>query len=190
MLDKLYYVLYYGFVSFVTLIDAVLAHKFCPSLQTAQQQAAGEAADTGGVVLQVKSLRIELGAVVVTGLIPSSALSFENVPETVSRLRPRSMGTLHLTWNSLLHASASDVIGYLVLQTPVVTASHLSLSEDDDWCWGALTIQRAHYTLPSGCIGAICCVRCNRPIASQRLNAVPHTKLCTACQQNKEMKDD
>lgn len=173
-----------------TLIDAPLAHRFCPSLQFAQQQAIREAADTGGVVLRVKSLRIEQGAVVVTGLIPSSALCFGNVTETIGHLRPRSVGNLHLTWNSLLHPNAADNIGYLVLQTPVATTGNLSQAEEDDSCWGALTIERSHYTLPSGCIGPVCCVRCNHPIAPQRLKAISNTRFCTACQQNKEMKDD
>lgn len=169
-----------------TLLDAPLLHKFCASIKGAHQQALREAADTGGIVLRVKSLRIEPNCLVVTGLIPSTALVFEHPSEFPAHLQPRSIGNLHLTWSSLLHPGAGDVIGYLVLQTPVAIEGQLPESEDGDNCWVALSIQRALHTLKPSSIGAACCARCNRPIPQQRLLAVPNTRVCTNCQQKKE----
>jgi len=167
------------------LIDAS-AQKKRLSPPAAEQQAARGAADTGGIVLRVKSLRIEPDCVVLTGLIPSTALVFEHPSEFPAYLQPRSLGNLHLTQSSLLHPDAGADIGYLVLQTPVASAGQLPESEDGDSCWVALAIERTFHTLKPGSIGVVCCVRCNRPIPQQRLLAVPNTRVCTNCQQKKE----
>jgi hypothetical protein len=169
-----------------TLLDVPLLHKFCASLPTAEQQALREAADTGGIVLRVKSLRIEPDCVVLTGVIPSTALVFQHPSEFPAYLQPRSIGNLHLTWSTLLQPGADDEIGYLVLQTPVAAAGQLPESEDGDSCWVALAVERTFHTLKPGSIGAVCCARCNRPIPQQRLLAVPNTRVCTNCQQKKE----
>lgn len=171
-----------------TLLDTPLVHKFCTSLEAAEQEALREAADTGGVVLRIKSLRIEPGSLVVAGVIPATTLVFESSSAVQARLQPRSIGTMRLTWNSLLHPGPDDVIGYLVLQTPVDAADQVSESEDSGNVWVALSIPRSLHTLGSGSIGAVCCARCNRPIPQQRLLAVPTTRVCTNCQQRQEKK--
>lgn len=168
-----------------TLLDTALPTKFCPSMPAAQQQASREAADTGGIVLRVKSIRIDPHCSVFTGLIPSAAVVSEHLPESSAYLRPRSIGTLHLTWSSLLYAGGED-IGYLVLQTPVASAGLLHDSEDGNDCWVAISIQRIFHTLKAGSIGAVCCGRCYRPIPPERLLAMPNTRLCINCQHKKE----
>jgi hypothetical protein len=169
-----------------TLLDAPLLHKYCASLPAAEQQALREAADTGGIVLRVKSLRIEPHRIVLAGLIPATALAFEHPSEFPAYLQPRSIGTLHLTETSL-NTNPGDEVGYLVLQTPVAAAGLLPESEDGDSFWVALAVERTfHTTLKPGSIGAVCCARCNRPIPQQRLLAVPNTRVCTHCQQKKE----
>lgn len=170
------------------LADALPLHKFCPSHHAAERQAMREAADTGGVVLRVKSLRVERESIVLYGLIPSAALVFEPESESPGHLRPRSIGNLCLTRDKLLHANAGEEIGYLVLHTPVAVGDAMPESEDDDSSWVALTIQRTHHTLTPGFIGAVCCACCNRPIPQQRLDAVPNAAFCTACQRKKETK--
>jgi hypothetical protein len=167
--------------------DTSLLYKFCTSLPAAEQQALREAADTGAIVLRVKSLRIEPGCVVLTGVIPSAALVFEHPSEFPAYLQPRSIGTLHLTGSSL-HPNTGDEVGYLVLQTPVTAVGLLPESEDGDSYWVALAVERTFHTLPPGSIGTPCCVRCNRPIPQQRLLAVPNARFCTNCQQKKESK--
>jgi len=167
-----------------------LPYKFWPSSLTAEQQAFREAADTGGVVLRVKSLRVEPKCLVITGLIPSAILVLQNPSELSSHLQPRSTGNLHLTWSSLLHPAVCEEVGYLVLQTPVAVASLLSESEDADFYWVALAIERTFHTLPPGSLGAVCCARCNRPISRERLLAVPGTRVCIGCQQKKEKNND
>lgn len=169
-----------------TILDAPLAHRFCASLEAAEQAALREAADTGGIVLRIKSLRLEPSRLVVTGVIPTSAFVFEYPSEFPAHLQPRSMGTMRLTRNSLLHPGSGEEIGYLVLQTPVAAADHLPQSEDGENSWVALSIRRALHTLEPSSIGAVCCARCNRPIPQQRLLAVPNTRVCTNCQQKKE----
>ena len=158
---------------------------FALPCQAAEQQAACEAADTGGIVLRVKSIRIEPNCLVLAGLIPAIALVFERPAELPAYLRPRSIGNLHLAGRSL-QPNTGDVIGYLVLHTPVAAAGLLPESEDDDSYWVAIAVQRTVHTLPPGSIGVVCCARCNRPISQQRLLAVPNTRLCTNCQQKKE----
>src|SRR5580704_2032091 len=98
-----------------TLLDTRLPHRFCPSLQAAEQAALREAADTGGILLRIKSLRLNPNDLVVTGVIPTTALVFEHPSEFPAHLQPRSLGTMRLTWNSLLHPGPGDEIGYLVL---------------------------------------------------------------------------
>jgi hypothetical protein len=170
-----------------TLLDAPLFHKFCASLPTAEQQASREAADTAGIELRVKSIRIEPHCVVLTGLIPSTALIFEHPAELPAYLSPRSIGNLHLIGSSL-KAETDDEVGFLVLQTPVAAPGLLSDSEDGDDYWVALAVKRTLHTLPPSSIGAVCCARCNRPISHQRLLAVPNTRVCTNCEQKKEKK--
>src|SRR5579863_9457680 len=112
------------------LLDTPLPHKFCASLEAAEQGALREAADTGGIVLRIKSLRLEPNHLVVTGVIPTSAFVFEHPSEFPAHLQPRSIGTMRLTRSSLLHPGFGDEIGYLVLQTPMTAADHLPESED------------------------------------------------------------
>ena len=168
-----------------TILDAPLHHKFCPSLQAAKQASLCEAADTGGILLRVRSFRLESHYLVVTGVTPTSGLVFDNPSGFPAHLRPRSIGTMRLTSNSMLHAGPEDEIGYLVLQTPVAAAEPLPESEDKENSWVALSIRRTLHTLEPSLIGAACCLRCNRPIPQQRLLAVPKTRLCTNCQQKK-----
>lgn len=168
------------------LLDAPLLHKFCASLPKAEQQALREAADTGGIVLRVKSLRLDPNRLIIFGVIPSAALVFGHSSECPAYLQPRSIGSLHLTWSSLLHPDADGEIGYLVVQTPVTVPSRLQESEDGDSLWVALSIERTFRSLAQHSIGAVCCMRCSRPISRQRLLAVPNTKICTNCKQTKE----
>jgi hypothetical protein len=173
-------------VTLETLLDAPLLHKFCPSLQAAEQASLSEAADTGGILLRVKSFRLEPHYLVVTGVTPTTALVFENPSGFPAHLRPRSIGTMRLTSNSMLHPGPDGEIAYLVLQTPVAAAEPLPESEDNENSWVALSIRRTLHTLEPSLIGAACCARCNRPIPQQRLLAVPKTRVCTNCQQKKE----
>jgi len=173
-------------VTLETILDAPLLHKFCPSLQAAEQAALREAADTGGILLRIKSLRLEPYYLVVTGVTPTTAIVFENPSGFPAHLRPRSIGTMRLTQNSLLHPSLDGEIGYLVLQTPVSAGEQFPESEEGENSWVALSIRRALHILEPSCIGSPCCARCNRPIPQQRLLAVPKTRVCTNCQQKKE----
>ena len=169
-----------------TLLDAPLFHKFCASLQEAEQAALLEAADTGGVLLRIKSLRLEPNNLVVAGVIPTAALVFEHPSEFSAHVQPRSIGTMRLTRGSLLHPPPNEEFGYVVLQTPVASPGRLPESEDGENSWVALSIRRALRTLAPSSIGAACCARCKRPIPQQRLLAVPNTRVCTNCQQKKE----
>lgn len=169
-----------------TLLDACFPHKLRPSLDLAEQEALCEAADTGGILLRIKSVRIEPKSLLVTGVIPMTALAFEHPSKSVSRVRPRSIGTMRLTPRSLLQPPPDANLGYLVLQTPLTADGSLPESEDGDDIWVSVSIPRPHHTLAPSFIGTACCVRCNRPIPRQRLLAVPNTRLCTKCQQKKE----
>ena len=169
-----------------TLLDVPLPHKFCASLEAAEELAVREAADTGGILLRIRSLRLNPNALVVTGVIPTTALVFEHPSEFPAHLQPRSMGTMRLTLNSLLHPGPDAEIGYLVLQTPVAATGQVPESEDGENSWVAISIRRELHILEPSSIGAVCCVRCNRPISQQRLLALPSTRVCRNCQQKKE----
>jgi hypothetical protein len=170
------------------MIDDLLLHRFCDSLHSAEREAGREAADTCGIVLRVKSIRIEPNRLVLTGLIPANAFVFEHPSESTGYLQPRSIGNLYLTQTSP-RASAGNEIAYLVLHTPVAAEGLLSESEDGDAYWVAIAVERTFQSLPPGSFGAICCARCHRPISHQRLLAVPNTRVCTNCQQKKEKND-
>jgi hypothetical protein len=165
-----------------TLLDAAVPHKFFASLPAALERAEQEAVDTGGIVLQVRSIAIEPGRLVATGLIPSKAVIW-NEAAAGRFLQPRSTGNLYLTWGSLIQPKQD--IGYLVVQVPVI-ARQLPGSEDGAHCWASVAIPRSLSSLQVGIIGARCCSRCNRPIAPERLKALPTTRVCILCQQQKE----
>jgi hypothetical protein len=168
------------------ILDTPLLHKFCLSLQAAEVAALREAADTGGILLRIKSLRLEPHSLVVTGIAPTTAIIFENSPRFSAHLRPRSIGTMRLIENSFLHPNSSDEIGYLVLQTPVSCGEQVPESEDGENSWVALSIRRTLHILEPTLIGSPCCVLCNRPIPHQRLLVIPNTRVCTNCQQKRE----
>ncbi len=168
--------------------DTVLPSEFCPSLRAAEESALREAADTGGILLRIKSLRIEADHIVAAGVIPASALAFERPSEFPAHLRPRSVGTMRLLERSLFGPDQNDELGYLVLQTPVAATGQVPESEDGDNVWVTVSVPQTMDTLEPGVIGAVCCVRCNRPITKQRLLAIPNTRVCTNCQQKKENK--
>ena len=170
----------------MTILDSPVPHKFCASLDTAEQEALSEAADTGGVLLRVKSLRIEPDCLVITGKVPTTALAVHHLSDFPESAHPRSIGTMRVTWRSLLQPIPDEEIGYVVLQTPVHVTDQVPESEDGDYSWVSVSITRSHQTLKPGCIGAACCARCNRPIPPQRLVAVPNTRMCTDCQRRKE----
>jgi Prokaryotic dksA/traR C4-type zinc finger len=125
---------------------------------------------------------------VAAGVIPASALAFERPSEFPAHIRPRSVGTMRLSKSSLSDPNQNDELGYLVLQTPVITTGQVPESEDSDSIWVTVSVPQATAALEPGVFGAACCGRCNRPIARLRLLAVPHTKICTNCQQKKETK--
>lgn len=163
-------------------------HRSCVSLEEAYEAAVFEAANTVGVVLRVKSIRIGPNFLIVTGLVPVKALVFDNRIEFSGRLRPRSIGSFHQAQSSYPQPNTAEDLGYLVLQTPVVSSQVDPKSEDGDSCWVAVAIERTFHTLKPGCVGAVCCALCNRPISQQRLLAVPDARLCTDCQREKEKK--
>lgn len=166
--------------------DASLSFGFCATLQAAEQAALREAADTGGVILRVRSLIVGPNHTVATGVIPAAALAFEHPSEFPGHLLPRSVGTMRLSRTGLLDTDQNDELGYLVLQTPVVATGQVPESEDGDSVWVTVAIPDALAALKPGVSGAACCGRCNRPISKQRLIAVPNTRVCTNCQRKKE----
>lgn len=169
-----------------TYLYAPLVQTLCGTIPAAEKLALCEAADTGGVILRVKSLRIEPNRVVIIGLIPLAALVNEHTSTLPGYIRPRSIGNFHPTWNSVHQPNANGDLGYLVLQTPVAALGLPLESEDGDSYWVALPVERTFRTLAPHSIGAVCCAQCNRPISRQRLLAVPNTRTCTDCQQKKE----
>ena len=166
--------------------DASLSFGFCATLQAAEEAALREAADTGGILLRVKSLTVAANPTVATGVVPAAALAFERHSEFPGRLLPRSVGTMRLSKTDLLDPDQNGELGYLVLQTPVVATGQVPESEDGDSVWVTVAIPEAVAALKPGVSGAACCGRCNRPISKQRLIAVPNTRVCTNCQRKKE----
>jgi DksA/TraR C4-type zinc finger protein len=169
------------------LLDTSFPHEFHPSLDLAERESLREAADTGGILLRIKSVRFEPKSLLVTGVIPVAALAFEHPAEFASHVRPRSLGTMRLIGRSLSQPAPDD-LGYLVLQTPIVATGQVPESEDGDSIWVTVSVPQATAALEPGVIGAPCCSRCNRPITRPRLLAIPNTKVCTNCQQKKETK--
>ncbi len=147
-----------------------------------------EAADTGGIILKVRSLRIEPSHIIAAGVIPAAALAFERPSEFPAHLRPRSVGSMRVANSSLSDPTQNDEFGYLVLQTPVVATGQVPESEDGDSIWVTVSVPQATAALEPRVLGATCCNRCNRPITRPRLLAIPNTRVCTNCQQKKETK--
>jgi hypothetical protein len=151
--------------------------QFSTTLPIAEGRAWREAAETAGIVLRIMSIRIETNRIVLTGLIPSGALAFEHPGEFPAYLQPRSIGNLHLTASSL-RSNGGGEVGYLVLHTPVTAEGLLPESEEGDAYWVALAVEPVFHSLRRTSSGPLCCARCNRPVPSQRLLAVPNTKVC------------
>ena len=171
------------------LLDLPLENRFWSSLQEANTAAGEEAANTGGAIIRIEAIRVENARGVVSGRVASSAIDeaqHYNLPPGYAK--PRSIGTLHLTWESLIRSRNDQDIGYLVVQRPFGASSLLD-DEESGMCFVSVEIPRQLNSLRSFAIGATVCRLCSRPIDQQRLIALPTTKICKSCQESKEKKD-
>ena len=178
-------------MSCAAIVDLALENRFWSSTQEAESAACREAANTGGAILRITSIRTESGRGVLSGRILSSVIDVDSsghldVPGGYAK--PRSLGTLHLTWRALLLGSGDTDIGYLVVQRPF-GASRLPDSDDSDTCFVSVEVPRLLHSLGPLTIGIEVCRTCSRPIGQKRLNAVPSTKICTFCQELKEQRE-
>lgn len=169
-----------------TLLDLELENRFWSTIREAEDAAAREAANTGGAILQIASIRTEATRGVVSGRVLSAAVDSSphlDVPRGYAK--PRSLGNFHLTWRTLLQRSGDEDIGYLVVQRPL-GALVLPDCEVVGSCFVSVEVTRNLHSLGPVTIGTEICRGCSRPIGPKRLNALPSTKICKFCQELKE----
>lgn len=160
------------------LLDSDLHHKFWGDLQAAQNAACREAANTGGAVVAVDAVEIQLKSILLIGTVPEPALTDESTPQCA--LAP--IRSFHTTWGAVLHPSG--IIGYLVLGRPVRCRPRAGL--DFDLARIAVRVERKFTSIPVGHLGPSCCAVCSRPIPAERLEAMPTARLCVMCQEHRE----
>ncbi|HUY12814.1 MAG TPA: TraR/DksA C4-type zinc finger protein [Terriglobia bacterium] len=168
-----------------TILDAHLAHKYWNNLSAAKLQALLEAANTGGAVLEVRSIEIGREALLFIGLIPDASVGAKgNALQRRPMIVSRSLGNFHTTWAALLGAS-EHTLGFLVLHHPLTLRGVMRRSDRED-VWVAAQVKRDLDSLPPMSMGDHCCNLCNEPIAKERLRAIPGVRICTKCQTIKE----
>jgi len=166
------------------LLDAELDHEFCDTLQTANLRALSEAANTGGIILDVSSIEIEMGCILFVGCLPNEALAEgSGTGLGRARLRPRGLGKFRTTWGALMQSHGQ--VGFLVLHPPLALLGGQP-SDEAATTRVAVEIKRCFSSMPPGWIGPVCCAECNQEIPRQRLQAVPATRVCAKCKQRKE----
>lgn len=167
-----------------TFLDAEIEPAFHGDIETARTRAAVEAANTGAVVLEVRSIEARGECLVVVGTIPVDTLeAMGRATEARPKIRSVGLGRFHTTWRAVLEPQST--IGFVVLRQPLTLIGGSSTETDAPLV--AIELKRRLTSLPSGfTIGPHCCVGCNEPIPEQRLRAVPGTRICTKCQDRRE----
>ena len=165
-------------------IDSNIAHSFWPTVAEARRRAIREAVDTGGIILDVRTIELEKTRLFIVGTVPSDALQAQS-PEGEGRvvIRARGLGLFHTSWGSLLFPG--DTIGFLILRRPVVVTG-TNPRTDFERIRVAMEVKRRSASIASGCIGPVCCTDCNESIPTERLKAIPGIKRCANCQKTKE----
>lgn len=161
-----------------TVLDLELDHHFTGSLEAAAEAASVQAANTGAAVLTVQAIELETHKATFIGTLPDGAVA-ASTSLGVSAPRVRS---LYTTWGSMLRPSGT--IGFLVVSQPVVC--HPYEAEDPHLCRVAISVPRALETISPSTLGPVCCVRCRRPIATERIKAMPGARTCVTCQRQRE----
>src|SRR5207245_1862366 len=114
------------------ILDAHLFHNYCDTLDLARSGALIEAANTGGAVLQVRSIEIHYEVLRLIGPIPAAAISrTTHGQDWRSTIRCRSLGNFYTTWAALLRAP-EGALGFLVLHHPLTLQSAQAAGDRDE----------------------------------------------------------
>jgi hypothetical protein len=154
-----------------TILDVDLSHQFWGDVESARKAAAVEAANTGGAVIGIDAVEVLPRSLTFIGTMPEQACA--NADSTSS---PR-VGSFHTTWGSVLNPAG--IIGFLVIGHPVRCRSREI--GDSGLSRVSVSLERTFTTIPTCTLGPICCVRCRQPISTERLRALPATRVCTTC---------
>lgn len=166
------------------ILDVEIPHAFWGSLEVAKRRGMVEAANTGGILLEVRAIEIRGSVLVFVGTIPMGAIEKgPKVGQGRVTIRSRGLGTFHTTWGALMRPE--DTVGFFVLQRPV-TGVGGRISNELDTLRVAMEVKRRFGSMSSSFIGPVCCVECNEAISEQRLKIIPGVRTCTNCQHIKE----
>src|SRR5271166_1761093 len=147
-----------------TILDLKLGNRFWSTIREAEDAASREAANTGGAILRIASIRTEATRGVVSGRVLSAVVdSAPHLDIPRGYAKPRSIGTFHLTWKSLMQRNGDGDIGYLVVQRPI-GASALPDGDLAETCFISVEVPRDFYSLGAVTIGTETCRACSRPI--------------------------
>jgi hypothetical protein len=138
------------------------------------------AANTGALIMPVRSIRRSESRVLFVGELPLAALDGSlEVSDGPIRVKAQDLGPFY-------PASAhTDLVGFLLLHRPVrLISGAVPDSEERVAVAVAGSPELLPPTIPS--LGPVCCTRCNKPIPKRRLLAVPGATMCTSCQSEKE----
>jgi hypothetical protein len=166
------------YASSMGFIDSEVQFRFWPSIDEARAGASFEAVNTGGTILEVVSIEVEVGSVIFVGRVPTEC-SERGTARGIGRLRvrPAGLGRLHMPWKSMLEPSG--ILGFLVLRPPIVLSGSVNIAEGQKV---ALQAKRGESSVGSCVIGSRCCVDCNGELSEQRLTANPDTRTCANCE--------
>ncbi len=166
-------------------LSGIVPMKFHDTIDIARSHANREAADTGGTVLEVRSIEIDHENLLFIGPILAVAITTEVCfPVERPTMKGRSLGNFHTASADGL-GQPGPLIGFLVLHHPL-TLQLQRAGRSSDEVWVAVDLKHRDQSLPPGLIGLHCCRNCNEPISKLRLAAVPGARLCTKCQSKKE----
>jgi hypothetical protein len=162
-------------------MDSDLPFRFWPSLDVAMAEASVEAVNTGGIILEVVSIEVEVGSVTFVGRVPTEC-SEKGMARRVGRpkVKPAGLGRLHMPWKSLLEPFGT--LGFLVVRPPIVLSGSVNITEGRRV---AVQVKRGESSVGSRVIGSRCCVDCNGELSEQRLTADPDTRTCANCERQR-----
>lgn len=162
--------------------------RFWPNAHEAENAARKEAANTGGTVVAVVSIRAESKRGVLSGRVLASVVEVRpglDVPTGYAR--PRGIGTFH-SWGAVTQKIKGEDLGYLAVQRPLGAAIPPE-GDDTDTCFVSIEVPRLNDSFGVISIGPEVCRSCSRPISPKRMTAIPSARICTFCQALREQRE-
>ncbi len=156
--------------------------------KNAREAAILQAANTNGLVLEVRAISLASQIVSFNGVLPKAHF-INNIAQALAEdatfvsCRPSVYGCFHSTWEKFL--STLSPIGFLTFHPPI-SFKYIFTCEDDSFMGGdelSVTIEaeRHAFSIRAKHCGQRICKKCGKPIPEARIQAMPQATYCVEC---------